>query len=98
PMISLTMITERSVACVISIAYDREIPGEDGKAMACYEELRRRLTARGYYPYRLGIHSMSLFDSDPSRSEFLRTLKKSLDPNSVLAPGRYLTSEIAGRR
>jgi 4-cresol dehydrogenase (hydroxylating) len=33
PMISLTMITERSVACVISIAYDRDVPGEDGKAI-----------------------------------------------------------------
>ena len=98
PMISLTMIAERSVACVISIAYDREVPGEDGKAMACYEELSQRLTSRGYYPYRLGIQSMSLLDSNRSRSEFLTSLKKSLDPNNVLAPGRYLTSEAEDRR
>lgn len=98
PMISLTMITERSVACVISIAYDREIPGEDAKAMACYEELSGRLASRGYYPYRLGIQSMSLLDSNRSRSEFLNTLKKSLDPNNVLAPGRYLTSEAGDSR
>src|SRR5450759_5223842 len=29
PAISLTMITERSLACVISITYDRHVPGED---------------------------------------------------------------------
>jgi 4-cresol dehydrogenase (hydroxylating) flavoprotein subunit len=98
PMISLTMIAERSVACVISIAYDREVPGEDGKAMACYEELVQRLASRGYYPYRLGIQSMGLLDSNRSRTEFLNTLKKSLDPNNVLAPGRYLNSEAGARR
>ena len=98
PMISLTMIAERSVACVISIAYDRDVPGEDSKAITCYEELSHRLTSRGYYPYRLGIQSMSLLDSDRSRSEFLTSLKKSLDPNNVLSPGRYLTSEAGDRR
>ena len=49
PAISLTMITERSLACVISITYDRDVPGEDEKASACYRELlappvRRRLS------------------------------------------------------
>ncbi len=98
PMISLTMITERSVACVISIAYDREVPGEDGKAMACYEELVQRLASRGYYPYRLGIQSMGLLDSNRTRTDFLKRLKRSLDPNNVLAPGRYLSPEPAERR
>ena len=36
PAISLTMITERSLACVISIAYDRQIAGEDARASACH--------------------------------------------------------------
>ena len=93
-MISLTMITERSVACVISIAYDRDVPGEDGKAMNCYQELQRRLTARGYYPYRLGIQSMDLLDADPVRTGFLRTLKGAIDPNHILAPGRYVSGGI----
>ena len=39
PAISLTMITERSLACVISITYDRHVAGEDEKASACYQEL-----------------------------------------------------------
>ena len=90
PMISLTMITERSVACVISIAYDRAVPGEDGKAISCYDELQRRLTAQGYYPYRLGIQSMDLLAADSARATFLNALKRAIDPNNILAPGRYV--------
>lgn len=90
PMISLTMITERSAACVISIVYDRDVPSEDSKAMACYDELQRRLTTAGYYPYRLGIQSMDLLDSDKVRAGFLSALKRTLDPNGILAPGRYV--------
>jgi 4-cresol dehydrogenase (hydroxylating) len=91
PMISLTTITERSVASVISIAYDRDVPGEDARAMACYNDLREHLTSRGFYPYRLGIQSMDLLDADPARGAFLNKLKEALDPNRILSPGRYLT-------
>src|ERR1022692_201825 len=59
PMISLTMITERSLACVVSIAFDREMPGEDTRALECYGDLMRRLASGGYYPYRLGLPSMA---------------------------------------
>ena len=45
-MISLTMITERSLACVISIAFDRELPGEDVRALDCYHDLMRAVGVR----------------------------------------------------
>jgi 4-cresol dehydrogenase (hydroxylating) len=41
PSISMTLITERAVACVISICYDRAEPGQDDQAMACYRHLRQ---------------------------------------------------------
>ncbi|MEP6713959.1 MAG: FAD-binding oxidoreductase [Terriglobia bacterium] len=87
PLISLTMITERSVACVISIAYDREVQGEDERAMACYRATEAALAERGFYPYRLGIQSMN------GGSALLRTLKRAVDPNNILAPGRYLQAK-----
>jgi 4-cresol dehydrogenase (hydroxylating) len=90
PMISITMITERSVAAVIAIAYDRDVPGEDEKAMNCFGQLRTRLAAKGYYPYRLGVRDMDLLDADPVRKAFLGAIKKAIDPGNVLAPGRYL--------
>jgi 4-cresol dehydrogenase (hydroxylating) len=89
PMISLTMITERAVCCVISIAYDREVPGEDERAMACYEDVEHKLSSSGYYPYRRGIQSMYSPGGDGGRGSFLRKLKEAADPNHILAPGRY---------
>lgn len=53
PMISITLLTERAIACVVSITYDREKAGEDAKAMECYLALQAELEGEGYYSYRL---------------------------------------------
>jgi len=89
PSISMTLITERAVACVISISYDRQESGQDEQAMACYRQLQQELTSHGYYPYRLGIQAMSELSAQDGQSQLVRALKDALDPNGVLAPGRY---------
>jgi 4-cresol dehydrogenase (hydroxylating) len=89
PMISITLITERAVACVITIAYDRAVAGEDQKAMRCYQDLLARLWSAGYYSYRLGIQSMQEMSGDNGFNRVLRTFKGALDPKGVLSPGRY---------
>ncbi len=94
PMISLTLLTERSLAAIISISYDRAIPGEDEKAMQCYRELEQNLYQHGFYPYRLSIASMALQSERQSYSDLLRTLKGALDPNGILAPGRYVPADL----
>lgn len=91
PLISLTLLTERCLGCILTIAYDRDLPGEDAKAMACYEELLQALTNSGYYPYRLGVHSMNLLTSgEESYQKLLKKLKTAIDPQNILSPGRYL--------
>ncbi len=90
PIISITMLTERCLSCVITISYDREIAGEDQRAMECYKNLLEKLTQAGYYPYRLGIHSMESFaEEEDSYKRLLGKIKSTLDPNHILAPGRY---------
>jgi 4-cresol dehydrogenase (hydroxylating) len=93
PAISLTMITERSLACVISITYDRHVPGEDEKASACHGELLRRLSDAGFYCYRMTSQSSAGLEASPGYDCVLRSLKRSLDPHQILAPGRYLPAE-----
>jgi 4-cresol dehydrogenase (hydroxylating) flavoprotein subunit len=93
PMISLTLLTPRAVYAVISISYDREVPGEDDRAMACYSELSRKCLATSYIPYRLGIQSMREVCSIADSAALLAQLKDVLDPNHILAPGRYLGTE-----
>lgn len=90
PQISLSLATERTVICVITISYDRAVAGQDEQALRCYRTLTERLLARGYPPYRLNVGSMDYLA--PETEEYaavLRALKKTLDPRSILAPGRY---------
>ncbi|WP_013323702.1 FAD-binding oxidoreductase [Gloeothece verrucosa] len=90
PIIAMTMLTERCLSCVISITYDREVAGEDQQALKCYQDLNEKLSGAGYYPYRLGIKSMQILEqAEKNYQNLLKNLKKSLDPNDILAPGRY---------
>jgi len=90
PAISITMITERALACIISLGYDRDLASEDERAMACYHDLLRHLAAAGYYPYRLSIGAMHAMTDGTEYQRVLETLRHALDPHSVLAPGRYV--------
>lgn len=94
PMMTLTAVTDRALACVLSITYDRDQPGEDEKAMACYRELENKLYAEGFYPYRLGIQSMGRLPFAPSTANFASAMKSFLDPAHILAPGRYIEQEV----
>jgi 4-cresol dehydrogenase (hydroxylating) len=89
PLISLTLISPRSVNCVISITYDRDVPGEDDRALRCYKALAEKCTSAGYFPYRLGIASMQDAETPDTHAAFLRHLRSYTDPAGILAPGRY---------
>ena len=95
PMISLTMITERSLACVISIAFDREVPGEDVRALDCYRHLMEQLASGGYHSYRLSLAAMAGGEQTGAYADLLRDMKIMLDPAGILAPGRYVKGDPA---
>ena len=90
PILILGSITERVIYINVDITYDRDVPGEDQKALACHDAMMRRLTDAGYIPYRLGLQSAGLLPQPhDDTGDLLATLKKTLDPNNILAPGRY---------
>ncbi len=91
PMLTITLLTERSASCVVSMTYDRRVPGEDEKAQACYQRLLRTLAQQGYHSYRLGIQGMEQLRGAEGYNRFVRELKNSIDPNHILSPGRYCT-------
>jgi 4-cresol dehydrogenase (hydroxylating) len=95
PAISLTVITDRTLACIISIAYDRDVPGEDGRAMACYHDMLGRFAEAGYYSYRLSVGAMGAMGHGGSYTKLLHGFKQMLDPNGILAPGRYIVETTA---
>ena len=93
PQMSISMATERTLICVTTISYDREVPGEDDRAAACYADLNERLLAMGYPPYRWSILSSHLSAGDGAMIRTLDAIRRGLDPNNILAPGRYEMAE-----
>jgi 4-cresol dehydrogenase (hydroxylating) len=90
PQMSLSLASERMSICVITISYDRDERGADTRAHACYAALLDQLLALGYPPYRLNVQAMRyVADRDSSYAKVLETIKQTLDPNRVFAPGRY---------
>ena len=59
-------------------------------AQACIQEMEARYMEQGYPPYRVGINSMHhVVREDDPFWRTVRDLKKVLDPNGIIAPGRY---------
>jgi len=90
PNLGLKTMSERHLICVPQIIYDRETPGQDKKAMDCYNEMLKTLTDEGYPPYRLGVQSMDKMTSTSSEYvQLVNILKSSIDPNNIISPGHY---------
>lgn len=94
PGLTIQGISERVVYIVGSLSYDRDAPGDDARALACYHEMTAATAAAGYPPYRSSIAAMTgppvdaLAPADDS-ARVLAAIRAALDPHAILAPGRY---------
>ena len=87
---TFSMINERSLGAVLTIAYDKEDEAEVERAQRCYGEVFALVMAAGYIPYRVGNQSMDALD--PHADVYWKTvarIKQALDPAGLIAPGRY---------
>ncbi len=88
--ITVNLMDTKAMEGVVSLAFDRRDAAQTEKAHACIQEMEARYVEQGYPPYRVGINSMHHVVSE--RDPFWRTaceLKKVLDPNGIISPGRY---------
>lgn len=90
PALSFTLTSGRALTGVISLGYDRDLPGEDHKAADCYKDLTSALTDAGYRFYRLGVNAMNQSYSGEDYQGVLSRIRDALDPAHIIAPGRYL--------
>jgi len=88
--VTFSMINERALGGVLTVAYDKDDPEEVVRATQCYRQLFETMVAAGYVPYRVGLQSMADLDSgiDPYW-QMVRRIKNVLDPDGIIAPGRY---------
>ncbi|WDP89062.1 MAG: FAD-binding oxidoreductase [Desulfobacter sp.] len=90
PLITVSLITERAMVSVITISFDREDPKGIARAEECYDDLFRLIMEEGYPPYRTNIHTMEkLAGNSQIFWKVTKDIKTALDPNAVIAPGRY---------
>ncbi len=92
PAITFQCLSERAINVIISISWDRDLAGEDARAEACYLELNNTLKESGFLSYRTTTLSMShkeLISGADEYDNFINKLKSAIDPNNILAPGRY---------
>ena len=89
--ISMTLLTPQTIDCVISLLYDRRIEGADDIAENCHNILVRTLSDAGYLFYRFNSFQHRDFESlyRTDTTKLLKRWKKEVDPNQVLAGGRY---------
>ena len=92
-MLSVTLITERALICVISLSYEsREIARAKTIVLAHVddESFSRTLNEAGYQPYRLGVQSMRLASGSGAYARLLDAIQNSVDPREeFLPPSRY---------
>jgi len=88
--ITVNLMTPRAMEGVVSLSFDRRDAAQAERAHACIQEMEARYMEQGYPPYRVGINSMHhVVSEDDPFWRTVRDLKQVLDPNNIIAPGRY---------
>jgi 4-cresol dehydrogenase (hydroxylating) len=90
PLITLTSLSNRCFDSTVPLLYNKESPEEAARAEACFYALFNAGKAEGFVPYRLGVHAMHLAtDSTAPTWNLVNQFKTAIDPDHILAPGRY---------
>lgn len=91
PLITLTSLSERCFDSTVPLLFDREDTQAAKRAHRCYAALLSAGQTLGCVPYRASIESMPWFTgaADSSHWQLVRRIKTALDPDGLIAPGRY---------
>jgi 4-cresol dehydrogenase (hydroxylating) len=90
PNLGFNCVTERAVTMTLALVYNRDQPGSDERAGACARELAAAMQDAGFSLGRLTTLTMDVLDGADAGSRTMQAkIKAALDPNGVLAPGRY---------
>lgn len=87
---TLNIETATSLAAVVNLLFDRSSREETERALACADALFDYVRGKGLALYRARADMMDRVVSDDlGYWKEVRALKQALDPDNVIAPGRY---------
>lgn len=90
PLITLTSLNARLFDSTVPILFRSDDATEVAAARDCLAALSESGRALGTHPYRLGVQEMTkLGERDRASADLSRRLKEALDPQGLIAPGRY---------
>ena len=88
--ITINVETPTSLVAVINLLFNRTIPEEVNRAHDCANALLEFLHSQRLEVYRARADMMQdLVAKDPAYWGLVRSLKHELDPDNIIAPGRY---------
>ncbi len=91
PLITLTTVNDRCFDSTVPLLFDRRDAEATARANDCYRALFNEGQKEGFLPYRLNIDAMDTLNTGGSAfSRLASQLKAAVDPNFILAPGRYV--------
>ena len=91
PLITLTTVNDRCFDSTVPLLFDRGDPDATARARDCYRALLNAGQREGFLPYRLNVDAMDTLNNGRSALPGLASqLKAAVDPNFILAPGRYV--------
>ena len=92
PGISFTPMSGLAMEGFIRVYFDRTNPSEVDKAHAWRQLMYEQLTQKGYHSYRLSVNQMlqPAHRKDSAFFETISSIKRILDPNEIVSPGRYI--------
>lgn len=85
PLVTYVMASSRVMICPITICFDQSCGQQSTSAKELLSSLKNRCLEEGYYPYRESRAARVAGIS----SKLHLSLKQTIDPSEILAPGRY---------
>lgn len=90
PLITLTSLSDRCFDSSVPLLFDGRSPAEKARAERCFGMLFDEGRKLGILPYRMGSQAFHLLDAEDDPGLYLgRSLKRLLDPQGIISPGRY---------
>ena len=88
--ITVNLMDAKAMEGVVSLSFNRRDEEQTRRAHDCIQDMEGRYMEMGFPPYRVGINSMHrVVNENDAYWQTVRDLKKALDPNNIIAPGRY---------